>query len=76
VTTSVASGVPSLSDPEVGSRLSRVTLNESSQPELLAGSTSAGEAVKMISFVALPPPGTLEVQVTPAQVVVMLESPT
>ena len=43
--------------------------------ETLGGISSCGDAVKMIWFTAEPPPGTLVVQVVPAQVVVMAASP-
>jgi len=76
MTTSVVSGVPSLFPPVVASRLSSWTLNIRLQPAPLAMSWTGGVAVNTISFVALPPPETLEVHVTPVQVELMLVSPT
>src|SRR6266516_4629272 len=84
--TSTVVGSPSKFGPEVGSRLSSFTLKVREQ-RLTVGSldepggrTMAGDGVKTISFVALPPAGTLLVQVTAAHwalvlVLVIVASP-
>src|SRR5436189_6468554 len=79
VSTSTSCGVLSLSGPDVGSRLRSFTLNDRPHVTGLGGTPAlmlmGGEGVKIMSLVAPPPAGTLLLQVTPAQVVVMLLSP-
>jgi hypothetical protein len=72
-TTSVWSGVPSVSLPG----LSSITSNDTLQPALLVGIWSAGEGVSTTWFGELPPPGMFELHdIPPPQVLVMVPSPT
>src|SRR5262249_33165738 len=74
--TSTSVGVASLPGPIVGSVLLSLTVKDTSQKGLTpSGISIGGEGVNTISLTAWPPAGTLEVHVTPLQLVVMVASP-